>query len=69
MKNTATLFTYLITFFGMYFILSAFGMVFGNQYNECLNSSHWFFMYTIFIGWWLAMIPASDVYQSIDKGV
>ena len=58
---------YLITFFAMYFILSMLGMVFGHSYKESIESFNWFVMYSIFLGWWIAMIPAHDTLKEFEK--
>jgi hypothetical protein len=67
MKNSLTFVVFTITFFGMYFILSAFGLAFGQQYNECINSLDWFIMYSLFLGWWIAGIFAHDVYLDLER--
>ena len=67
MKNTASMVVYMITFFGMYFVISMLGMVFGYTYKQSLESVEWFTMYAFFIGWWIAMIPARDTYELFEK--
>ena len=67
MKNTMSMVVYLITFFAMYFILSMLGMVFGFTYKESLESEQWFVMYSLFLGWWIAMIPAHDTYTLMQE--
>ena len=63
MKNTVSMVVYLITFFAMFFILSMLGMVFGFTYKESLESEQWFIIYFMFLGWWMALIPAHDTYN------
>jgi hypothetical protein len=69
MKKTISLLVYLITFFGMYFILSLFGCMFNDwNYKGVLESVNWFVLYSIFIGWWIAIIPLYDFeYPSKNK--
>lgn len=67
MKNTASMVVYVITFFAMYFAFSMLGMVFGFTYKESLESENWFVMYSLFLGWWIAMIPAMDTWEMMDK--
>ena len=67
MKNTASMVVFMITFFGMYFIISMLGMVFGYTYKQSLESITWFSMYSFFLGWWIASIPARDTYEMMSK--
>ena len=67
MKNTMSMVVYVITFFAMFFILSMLGMVFGFTYKESLESRNWFVMYSLFLGWWIAMIPAHDTYTLMQE--
>lgn len=68
MKNTVSLLVYLITFIAMYFVLSLFGsIVIGCDYSTAIESRDWFVLYFLFIGWWVAIIPAVDAYESFKK--
>jgi hypothetical protein len=72
MKNTVSMMVYTITFMAMYFVLSLFGCLFftGNEhpdYDQVLGDTQWFIMYTLFLGWWVALIPARDCYISMEK--
>lgn len=58
---------YTITFFAMYFILSAFGIALGYDYKAVVESEGWFVTYSIFLGWWIAFITAQDAYELIEK--
>ena len=68
MKNTVSMMVYTITFMAMYFVLSLFGCLFvEGDYNDVLSDTQWFIMYTLFLGWWVALIPARDCYISMEK--
>lgn len=67
MKNSISMVVYLITFFAMYLILSLFGLILGYDYKESIESETWFIIYTIFLGWWIALVTARDAYQLIEK--
>jgi hypothetical protein len=68
MKNTVSMMVYTITFMAMYFVLSLFGCLFvKGDYNDVLSDTQWFIMYTLFLGWWIALIPAVDCYSSMEK--
>jgi hypothetical protein len=67
MKTSVATLVFIIAFFGMYFVLSAFGLAFGLDYSECVSRVDWFIIYSLFIGWWLAGIFAHDVYEDMEK--
>jgi hypothetical protein len=68
MKNTVSLVVYVITFIAMYFVLSLFGSIIGGcDYSTVLEERGWFIMYSLFLGWWLALIPANDVYEDLRR--
>jgi hypothetical protein len=61
MKKTICLLVYVLTFFVMYFTLSLFGCMFNDwNYKGVLESVHWFTIYSIFLGWWIALLPVLD---------
>lgn len=67
MKDTLSLLTFMLTFIGMFCILSTFGLLYGFTYRECLTNGHWQFMYSTFFGWWIAMIVTQDAYNYFKK--
>lgn len=67
MKNTMSMVVYVITFFAMFFCLSILGMCFGATYKQTIGSGNWFVMYSIFLGWWIALIPAHDTWELMNK--
>jgi len=72
MKTTLSILVYLITFFALYFGLSLFGCIFfidnaHPDFDQVAGDKHWFFLYTIFIGLWISLIPARDIYEQLEK--
>ena len=74
MKTSKSVGLFLITFFTMYFVLSAFGSIFYspgeelNSYTRCVQDPQWFVVYSLFLGWWLALIPAMEYYEQLERG-
>ena len=65
MNSIKIILIYILTFIGIYFVLSLLVMLFnGHDYLKAISSVDWFGMYTIFIGWWVALFPAYEMYQS-----
>ena len=65
MNSIKIILIYILTFVGIYFVLSLLVMLFnGHDYLKAISSVEWFGMYTIFIGWWVALFPACEMYQS-----
>jgi hypothetical protein len=70
MKTTKAIIVFIIAFFLFYLGLSATGCLFRDQnlnhftYSACVGNITWFMMYTLFIGWWLAGIPATEYYET-----
>lgn len=67
MKNTVTMVVFMITFIGMYFVLSLIGIAFGCDYKETIQNMNWFVIYSLFFGSWIASIPARDVYELMKE--
>ena len=67
MKDTLSLLVFMSTFIGVFFLLSTFGLLYGISYNKCLTNGHWQFMYSVFFGWWIAMIVTQDAYNTFKK--
>jgi len=47
-KSLAAIALFLAIFFGMYFLLSAVGVMFGNTYSQAIGCIPWFLIYTLF---------------------
>ena len=55
---------FLAVFFGVYFLLSLMGVVFGNSYAESAGSPAWFFIYAMF-GVPLAGVIANEAHEEL----
>lgn len=58
---------YILSFMGFFFILSSCGMIWQkafdfDSYKSIVSDVPWFFVYTILIGWWLALLPTREYY-------
>lgn len=64
MKTLVLIFIYICTFFGVYSLLSVFGMLLVHEsYREITTNLNWFFCYFIFIGWWVSLFPTIEYYE------
>lgn len=63
MKSIILVGTYLVSFVLFFLLLSLIG-VFFNPYSEIITNHNWFMVYTMFLGWWLAIFPAREYYIS-----
>ena len=66
MKNTISITVYIIAFILFYLLLSLVGTIW-IDYNEVIKIEGWFMTYCFLIGWWIAIIPATEVYDLIEK--
>lgn len=66
MKTLTMMLIYLGTFMLMFLILSCIGMLW-EPYREVISNPNWFIVYTIFLGWWLAMFPTMEYYNLHKK--
>ena len=73
MKKTVFMLTYLVTFLTVYMLVSSVGMLFfkgdGTHYTfaECAGDKSWFIIYSLFLGWWGAAIPAMEAYELMER--
>jgi len=63
MKSIILIGTYLVSFVLFFLLLSLIG-VFFTPYSEIITNHNWFMVYTMFLGWWLAIFPAREYYIS-----
>ena len=63
MKSLTLIFIYAFTFLGIFFSLSAIGLLWNDSYRAILADHTWFMMYTLFLGWWLALFPTREYYM------
>ena len=68
MKSLVMIFIFICTFFGVYCLLAAFGMLIVNvSFMEITTNLNWFFCYCLFIGWWVSLFPTIEYYnKNID---
>ena len=52
-------------FMGVFFLLSSIGLLWCDNYHTIISDPNWFMMYTILIGWWVAMIPVHELYEQV----
>lgn len=63
MKFIILFLIYIFTFFGFYFLLSGFGLVLTNyEYLEILHNPLWFWIYSVFVGWWIPIFSCREYY-------
>jgi len=66
MKSIILIGTYLVSFVLFFLLLSLIG-VFFTPYSEIITNHNWFMVYTMFLGWWLAIFPAREYYISQES--
>ena len=65
MKYIITALIYIGCFMSLYLILSGcIWIVTSLSYKEIIHSINWFMSYTILIGWWAALFPSTEYYES-----
>jgi H+/Cl- antiporter ClcA len=62
MKSLIAILIYLGTFMGMFLVMSLIGLLWMDSYHSIISDNPWFVLYTIFFGWWLAMLPTREYY-------
>ncbi len=67
MKTLILIAIYIASFIIIFFIVSCPAYVFVGSYKAVIYNSTWQFMYTFFIGWWLASFPAREYYLKNEK--
>jgi hypothetical protein len=65
MRALAIIGFFLAVFTAGFFILSLFGLLWYDTYTQIIRSPEWFMTYSVFIGWWLALIPTHEVYNDM----
>ena len=67
MKTLALLVVYILSFISIFFILSLVGILFTNDYLSIIRNENWAGAYCLFLGWWLAILPAREFYLQYKK--
>lgn len=61
MKTLALIGIYVISFVTLFYILSFIGIIF-QDYRSIITNDSWRVVYSVFFGWWLAILPARELY-------
>ncbi len=56
---------FFIVFIGLFFLLSLVGLIWAN-YHTVINEPNWIGMYTILIGWWIALTVVIEEAHRIE---
>lgn len=70
MKTFKVILIFILSFFGFYFLLSLIGCMFFDDkgqhytYEMIIGSQHWFFFYSVFLGWWIAGLIIADYIEN-----
>lgn len=68
MKTIKLILIFVFTYFGMYTLLSAFGMLLCNySFLEITRCGEWFAAYFLFIGWWVGGIVCYEFSYEFSK--
>ncbi len=66
MKTLLVILFFLGVFMGMFFVLSAIGLLWCNTYAEIVKNPNWFMMYSLFLGWWIAAFPTHELSEKYN---
>lgn len=69
MKMLLLILLYVGVFFGMFFLLSLFGLVWISDYSKIIGDGNWFCFYLLLIGWWVALLPTIEVADQMGYDV
>lgn len=71
MKSLTLLAIYIASFIICFLILSVPGYLFVGSFEAVIKCTTWQLMYSLFIGWWMAVLPTREYYlknqQEFDK--
>jgi hypothetical protein len=62
MKVLTVIAIYIASFISVFMMLSFVGFIFGYNYLQVLHNDGWQVLYTVLIGWWIAIFPAREYY-------
>ena len=65
MKSLLLMIAFTAIFMGAFFIMSAIGLLWCDNYHDIVGNPNWFMMYTLFFGWWIAAIPTHELYEEV----
>lgn len=66
MKSIFLMLIFLGTFMGFYFLLSCIGMLW-DTYEGIITNENWFLAYSLFLGWWIALLPTVEFNESWEE--
>ena len=61
MKTLALITIYVLSFICIFYVLSLIGIIF-KPYTQIITNDGWRVTYSFFFGWWLAILPARELY-------
>ena len=61
MKTLALIIIYVLSFICIFYVLSLVGIIF-KPYTQIITNDGWRVTYSMFFGWWLAILPARELY-------
>ena len=67
MKSLILIAIYTCTFMGVFFFFSLIGLLWSESYFNVVSNDHWFMLYTLFFGWWIAIFPTREYYMHNEK--
>lgn len=59
------MFAFTAIFMSVFFLLSAIGLLWCDNYRAIISDPNWFIMYSSLIGWWVALIPTIELYEEL----
>lgn len=62
MKYITLFLIYIFTFFFFFFLLSLLGLIW-QPYLTTIRDGAWWALYSMFLGWWVAIFPAMEYYK------
>jgi hypothetical protein len=67
MKSLILLAIYIASFIAIFLITSFPGWLFIGSYKAVIYCTAWQVMYSFFVGWWMAILPAREYYLLHEK--
>lgn len=67
MKSLLAIIIYATTFLGFFFLTSILGLLWIPTYLQVIKSPEWFLIYTLTLGWWVALFPLREYYMKNRK--
>ena len=62
MKSFIVFLIYVSTWMLGFLTMSLIGLLWADSYRQIISNPNWFMMYSLFIGWWLSILPAREYY-------